>query len=272
MNRILIDNPSDPRIEVYHGLTDEALRRRREAADGDLAGIFICEGTKVTGRALATGQVAQSVLVAEDMLDRLPDLPAHVPIYVGPPDVVESIIGFRFHRGFVAAFARRPLPDPGQILATAERIIICENVTNPTNLGTIVRSAAALGIDGLLLDPTSCDPLYRRVTRVSMGAVFNLPYARLEAFPGGLDLVANHGFRLIGLRPDAGAIPLGSVDVKGKIGLVLGAEGPGLTTDTRRRMHQIAHIPMQPGVDSLNVAAAAAISAYVIGGLDISRE
>lgn len=265
MNHIAIDDPGDLRVAAFHGLTDEALRRRREAPGGDLAGIFICEGTLVTERALAAGFTLESVLVAADMLRRVPAIPEVVPVYVGSPDVVETIIGFRFHRGFVAAFVRPPVRDPAELLTT-RRLVVGENITNPTNLGTIVRSSAALGIDGLLLDPTSCDPLYRRVTRVSMGAVFSLPHARLPRFPDGLQPVTEAGFCLVGLTPDPSARPLNEVPIADRMALVLGAEGPGLTQGTIERLDVLARIPMRPEADSLNVGAAAAIAAYVIGG------
>ena len=272
MSHIAIDNPADPRVAPFHGLTDEAMRRHREAPGGDLAGIFICEGTRVTERALAAGFMPESVLVATDMLGRVPTIPDVVPVYVGSPDIVESIIGFRFHRGFVAAFVRPPVRAPAELLTTARRLVVGENITNPTNLGTIVRSSAALGIDGLLLDPTSCDPFYRRVTRVSMGAVFSLPHARLARFPDGLRPVTEAGFGLVGLTPDSAAMPLNEVPIADRMALVLGAEGPGLTQGTIERLDVLARIPMRPGVDSLNVGAAAAIAAYVIGGLTKAGE
>lgn len=268
MDPIRVEDPSDVRLVPYTGLTDEALRRRRESPHGDLAGLFICEGALVTQRALDAGLTPTSVLVAEDLVDRVPAVGEETPVYVGSPEVVEAVTGYRFHRGFVAAFRRPPERHPAGVLDGARRVLVCENVTNPTNLGVMVRSAAALGIDALLLDPTTCDPLYRRVVRVSMGAVFELPHARLGRFPPGLDLVAERGFRLIGLGPDPTSTPLGAIGVAPRMALVLGAEGPGLTPATVARMDEMAHIPMAEGVDSLNVAAAAAIAAYVVGGLD----
>lgn len=268
MQFISVDEPDDPRIVAYTDLTDEQLRRRREGPEGDLAGIFMCEGTKVTERAITAGLEPLSVFSASDMVERIPELPDGTPVYVGSPDVVESVTGYRFHRGFVAAFRRPPLPDADEVLGKAKRVLVCENVTNPTNLGVMVRSAAGLGLDGLVVDPTTCDPLYRRVVRVSMGAVFTFPHARLAAFPKGLEEVAGHGFRLVGLSPDPEAKPIGKVDPEPKSALVLGAEGHGLSETTVSRLDEVVRIPMREGVDSLNVAAAAAIAAYVVGGLD----
>lgn len=266
---IEIESPDDPRIRAYTGLTDERLRRWRESPDGDLAGIFMCEGTKVTERALEVGLEPVSVFVAGDMLDRLPELPDRIPVYLGSPEVVEAVTGFRFHRGFVAAFRRPPAVDAEEIVAGARRVLVTENVTNPTNLGVMVRSAAALGFDALLGDPTSCDPLYRRVVRVSMGTVFSLPHGRLPAFPSGLRLLSNHGFELVGLSPDPSAPTIGSTDFADRVALVLGAEGSGLSPDTRAVLDRVVRIPMRSGIDSLNVGAAAAIAAYVVGGLDL---
>lgn len=268
MQFIPVDEPSDPRIAAYTGLTDEQLRRRREGPQGDLAGIFISEGTKVTERALAAGMQPLSVLSASDMTDRIPELPEEIPVYVGSPEVVESVTGFKFHRGFVAAFQRPPAREPEDVLGDSEHVLVCENVTDPTNLGVMVRSAAALGLDGLLADPTTCDPLYRRVARVSMGTVFTFPHARLVAFPDGLEKISRHGYRLVGLSPDPAAEPIGRLDPGPRTALVLGAEGHGLGGATLERLDRVVRIPMRPGIDSLNVGAAAAIAAYVVGNLD----
>lgn len=268
MTFIPVSDPRDPRLTTYTNMTDEALRRRRESADGDLAGLFICEGTKVTRRALDAGLVPHSVLIGDDMLDRLPALPESTPVYVASPDVVEIVIGFRFHRGFVAAFHRPPPADPQEVLRSSRRAIVCENVTNPTNLGVMIRSAAALGFDCLLLDPTSCDPLYRRSVRVSMGTVFSLPFARISHFPGGIETLRKAGFRTIGLSPRPGSSRLSQIEIGERTALVMGAEGPGLTAATEDALDHLAHIPMSPGIDSLNVASAAAIATYVVGGLD----
>lgn len=266
---IRIDDPDDPRIDPYTRLTDEQLRRRREGPGGDLHGIFICEGELVAERALAAGLEPVSILVADNTLHKVPPAVAEgVPVYVGSSELVEKVTGFRFHRGFVAAFRRPPERRPKDVLASSRRVLVCENVNNPTNLGVMVRSAAALGIDALLIDPTTCDPLYRRVVRVSMGTVFAFPHARLPAFPEGLEVVAAHGHLLVGLSPDPAAPSIGSFRFPDRVALVLGAEGPGLTEETKRRVDQMVRIPMRAGIDSLNVGAAAAIAAYVVGGLD----
>ncbi|HEX7098594.1 MAG TPA: RNA methyltransferase [Acidimicrobiia bacterium] len=267
--RLRIEDPADPRIAPYTRLTDERLRRHREGPGGDLSGVFICEGELVTRRAIDAGLQPISILVSDDTLHRVPpDLGDGVDVYVGTSDLVEHVTGFRFHRGFVAAFERPADTPADEVLASARKVLVCENVTNPTNLGVMIRSAAALGIDAVLLDPTTCDPLYRRVVRVSMGTVFSFPFARLPAFPAGLDVVSAHGHLLVGLTPDPAATSIGTFDFPDEVALVVGAEGPGLSERTARRVDQLVRIPMRPGVDSLNVGAAAAVAAYVVGDLD----
>ena len=152
------------------------------------------------------------------------------------------------------------------MLEHARRIVVLEGVNNPTNLGIIARSAAALGIDAMLLDTVCCDPLYRRSSRVAMGEVFKLPYARLGAFPGGLDMLHEHGFELVALTPDVDALPIDHLQLAAdaRVALLFGAEGPGLTDATLSRCDHQVRIPMHDGVDSLNIAAAAAIAIWCV--------
>lgn len=264
---IAVDDAADPRIEEFIGLRDADLRRRREAEGGDLAGIFIAEGDVVVERALRAGYRLRSLLVDASRTSPLPaDLP-EVPVYAAGPDLVLSITGMAMHRGCIASFERRPVPEPPEVLAAATRIVVLERITNPTNLGVIARSAVALGADAMILDPSCCDPLYRRASRVAMGEVFGLPYARTTAFPGGLDVIVDAGFSLVALTPDPEAESIDEVAFgpDEKVALVLGAEGPGLTEATLARIGRPVRIPIHGGVDSLNVAAAAAIACYVLG-------
>lgn len=265
---VFVTDPSDPRLVAFTAMTDEALRRRREAPGGDLAGLFICEGRLVTERALRAGLTPESLLVPDDLLDGLPELTPGTTVFAASPDVVESITGYRIHRGFLAAFRRPPPQAAPELMARARRLLVTENVTNPTNLGVMIRSAAALGMDAILLDSTSCDPLYRRVVRVSMGAVFSLSHARLGTLAAGLTELRRAGFSLVALDTDPETTPISRLEVTDRMALVLGAEGPGLSTATLDAVDQVVHIPMRPGIDSLNVAAAAAVAAYVVGGLD----
>ncbi|MGZ6827548.1 MAG: TrmH family RNA methyltransferase, partial [Mycobacteriales bacterium] len=171
------------------------------------------------------------------------------------------------HRGALAAFGRPPLPTAEQVLATAQRVLVLENVNSPTNLGAVFRSAAGLGLDAVLLSPTCCDPLYRRSVRVSMGEVLALPYAYLDGWPHGLEQVRAAGLRVLAMTPAADATPLDQVVLGPEDGaaLLLGAEGPGLTAEAMAASDLRVRIPMAHGVDSLNVAAAAAVGCWVVG-------
>lgn len=263
---IPIADPTDPRIRIFVGVRDTDLRRRRRAA-GD-PGVFVAEGDLVVERALRAGYRLRSVLVDASRTRPLPGaVPADVPLYAASPEVVHAITGLPEHRGCLAVFERLPVPEPADLLVGRHRIVVLENLTNPTNLGIITRSAVALGAEALLLDPTSCDPLYRRASRVSMGEVFGLPWARLDAFPGGLDVVTDAGFELLALTPGPSAEPIDEVIFapQERVALVLGAEGPGLSDPTLARIDRPVRIPMHGGADSLNVAAAAAIACFVLG-------
>ena len=261
-------DPDDPRIAEYTGLRDHHLRRRRESPGGDLEGIFVAEGDIVVERALRAGYRIISALVDATRTRPLPDVvPASTPVFAAGPEVVRRITGMAVHRGMMAVMARRPVPSPDAVLGDATRVVVLERVVNPTNLGIIARSARGLGADPLLLDPASVDPLYRRASRVAMGEVFGLPYARLPHFPEGLDLVTDHGFGLVALTPDPTAEPIDDLAFAPdeKVALVLGSEGPGLADETMSRIGRRVRIPLHGDVDSLNVAAAAAIACYVLG-------
>lgn len=264
---IPVTDPADPRIEEFVGLRDADLRRRREARGGDLAGIFVAEGDLVVERALRAGYRLRSVLVDATRTDPLPELLGGAAVYAAGRALVREITGMGVHRGAMASFDRRPVPSAADVLAGATRVVMLENLTNPTNLGIIARSSVALGADAMILDPSCCDPLYRRASRVSMGEVFALPYAYAPRFPAGLDVVTEAGFSLLALTPDSLAEPIDDVVLAPdqKVALVLGAEGPGLTEGTLARVDRRVRIPTHGGVDSLNVAAAAAIACYVLG-------
>ena len=273
-----MDDPDDPRIAEFVGLRERALRRGLRPADprhrlpgtDDGTGVFVAEGDVVVVRALAAGYRLRSVLV--DATRREP-LPAEVealpsaPTYAAAPAVLERITGLGVHRGILASFDRRPPPPADEVLAGARRITVLERVSNPTNLGVILRSARGLGIDAALLDPTCTDPLYRRVSRVAMGEGYALPWAVLPPLPAGLEPVRAAGFRTVALTPDPGAVPIDEVAAgpDDRIALLLGAEGPGLTPETLAAVDVRARIPMHGGVDSLNVGVAAGIAFWVLG-------
>jgi tRNA G18 (ribose-2'-O)-methylase SpoU len=264
MNRIPVERRDDPRLHEYTDLTDVALRRRREPAEG----LFMAEGQTVIRRAVAAGYPLRSVFAsarwAEDLSDLLDG--TDTPVYVGDDDLLESVTGFRVHRGALAAMSRVPLPSAADLLTHSRRVIVIEDVVNHTNVGAIFRSVAGLGFDAVLLSPTCADPLYRRSVRVSMGSVFSVPYARLEAWPQDLALLRAAGLTTIALTPDASAVPLRDVPtaLRERCALILGTEGDGLADPTMSAADVRARIPMDNGVDSLNVAAAAAVACYAI--------
>ena len=265
---IPITDLADPRIAEFVGLRDADLRRRRESADGDLAGIFIAEGDIVVERALRADYRLRSMLVDATRTAPLPAaVPSGVPVYAASPEVVLKITGMGVHRGCMASFARRPVPGVAEVLADVRRVVVLEGLTNPTNLGIIARSAVALGAEALILDPSCCDPLYRRASRVAMGEVFALPYAVTSRFPDGLDPLTEAGFTFLALTPDPTAESIDDVTFRPdeRVALVLGAEGPGLRAETLARIDRPVRIPMHGTTDSLNVAAAAAIACYVLG-------
>jgi tRNA G18 (ribose-2'-O)-methylase SpoU len=216
----------------------------------------------VLRRALRAGYVPRSFLVDARRVEQLADLPEIAPVYVASQDVLEKTTGFHVHRGVLASFHRRPLPPASQVLAAARRVAILEDVNNHTNLGAIFRGAAALGVDGVLLSPSCADPLYRRSVRVSMGEVFAIPYARLQPWPAGLAEVRAAGFTVLALTPAPDAVPLQELDdtARARPAVLLGAEGAGLSPAALAASDLRVVIPMQHGVDSLNVAAAAAVA------------
>ena len=210
------------------------------------------------------------MVMAPEWLERMAPLIADVeaPVYSASYDVLRELTGFNVHRGALASFHRKPLPSVADLLAASRRLVVLEDMVSHTNLGAIFRCAAALGMDGVVLSPSSADPLYRRSVRVSMGAVFSLPYARAESWPDVLDDVATAGFTRVALTPADDAVDIEDVAAAGhaRLALLFGSEGPGLTEGALKRSDVRARIPMSAGVDSLNVAAASAVTFYVLGG------
>ena len=258
---------ADPRLAPYTTLTDAALRRRVDAEHG----VFLAESSQVVRRALAAGHVPRSFLLGDRYRESFADvLAAHpgVPVFTGPDELLESLTGFHLHRGALAAMDR-PAPRPvADVLAGARRVLIAEDLVDHTNLGAVVRSAVALGWDALLLTPQAADPLYRRAIRVSMGTVFRLPWARLggtvaEAAPA----LRAAGFAVAALEVTPRAVGLDSPALEPirsaeRLALVLGQEGPGVRPATLAQTDADVVIPMPDGVDSLNVAAAAAVALW----------
>lgn len=260
-----LSDPADERLADYVSLTDVALRSRHEPARG----LYIAESSTVLGRALAAGHRPRSVLVSprwlpdlEAMLtSRDPDGPP-VRVYVAEPAVLEAITGFHVHRGALAAMHRPPLPSVASVLAGARRVAVLEDVVDHTNVGAAFRSAAAIGVDAVLVTPRCADPLYRRSVRVSMGTVFQVPWTRVDPWPDGIGLLREAGFVTAALALSDDSVPLDALeaDPPERLALVLGAEGDGLKPATVAAADLTVRIPMAGGVDSLNVAAAGAVA------------
>ena len=260
-----VTSSDDDRLTDYVSLTDMALRSRLEPSKG----LYIAESSTVLGRALAAGHRPRSVLLAprwvpdlERMLAGLPDDGTTVPVYVADEAVLEAITGFHVHRGALAAMHRPPLASVESLLEGARRIAVLEDIVDHTNVGAIMRACAAFGLDAVLITPRCADPLYRRSVRVSMGTVFQVPWTRIDPWPDGLALLRAHGFvtASLALADDAITLDALAADPPDKLALVLGAEGDGLKPQTLTGSDLVVRIPMAGGVDSLNVASAAAVA------------
>jgi len=260
-----IDDASDPRLADYVHLRDASLRRRIETTGG----LFIAEGEKVIRRAAEAGFQAKSFLLAPRWIQGLRDIldASAAPCFVMSEATAEQVTGFHVHRGALASFHRRAVWTVDDVVRGATRIVVLEDIVDHTNVGAIMRSAAALGWDGVLLAPRAADPLYRRAIKTSMGAVFSLPWARLD-WDDGLDDLRRRGFTTIALALRDDAVTLNDVVTQSagrRIALLAGTEGSGLSQHWLERADIVARIPMARGIDSLNVAAATAIACYALG-------
>jgi tRNA G18 (ribose-2'-O)-methylase SpoU len=183
------------------------------------------------------------------------------PVYVAPPDLLEAIAGYPVHRGVLALGVRRPDPDLAELLAVIDSAVVVEGVNDHENLGSLFRNAAAFAVGAVLLDPTSCDPLYRRAVRVSVGHVLRVPFTRVQPWPDRLDALRHAGLTLVALSPQADT-PIGELPPLDRVALMVGAEGDGLSSAALAHADLAVRIPMAVGVDSLNVATAAAIALH----------
>lgn len=261
---VWVDDPGDERVRDYFSLTDVALRRILEPASG----LYIAESEKVIRRALAAGHEPRSFLMAERWLEDLADVveTSAAPVYVASPEVIRQMTGFHLHRGALASMHRPALPSVQDVLAGARRVLICEDIVDHTNVGAIFRSAAALGMDAVLVTPRCADPLYRRAIRVSMGTVFQVPWTRIEPWPGAVPGLQEGGWTVasFALADDAVSLDTLAADPPEKLALVVGTEGDGLSPATLAVSDLVVTIPMRGGVDSLNVAAATAVAAWAL--------
>lgn len=259
---------SDPELDIYARLTEVQLLNRREPDKG----IFIAESPKVIERALNAGCVPISFLMetrhvenqAKDLIARCGD----ITVFTAELDVLTQLTGFKLTRGMLCAMYRPKLPTVEDICKNARRVAVLEDVMNPTNVGAIFRSAAALGIDAVVLTSASSDPLYRRSIRVSMGTVFQVPWTYLGE--GGISELRRLGFKTAAMALKSDSLPiydprLAKID---KLAIVLGTEGDGLAAGTIADCDYTVLIPMSHGVDSLNVAAASAVAFYQLAALD----
>ena len=260
-----------PELDVYARTSEVQLLRYYEPEPG----VFIAESPKVIERALHAGYQPVSFLVehkdlereAGEILKKYPD----VPVYTAEYEILVKLTGFALTRGMLCAMRRNPLPLAEEICRNASRIAVLENVVNPTNIGAIFRSAAALHMDAVLLTGGCSDPLYRRAARVSMGTVFQIPWTYFDkktAWPGeGLQLLKNMGFKTVAmaLRDDSVGIDNQTLQAEEKLAIVLGTEGDGLSSQTIADCDYTVKIPMSHGVDSLNVAAASAVAFWELG-------
>ena len=266
-NLIEIKDFSDPALDVYARLTEAQLLNRFEPEKG----LFIAESPKVIHRALDAGYQPVSLLMerkdiegqAKDVIERCGD----IPVFTSEPEILTLLTGFQLTRGVLCAMRRPPLPEVSTVLAQAKRIVILENVMNPTNVGAIFRSAAALGMDAVLLTPGCSNPLYRRSARVSMGTVFQIPWTYLGTetshWPDiGMDVLHRLGFKTAALALSDHSVSIEDprLMAEEKLALILGSEGDGLTDHTIAQCDYTVKIPMYHDVDSLNVAAASAVA------------
>ena len=271
-NIIEITDFEAPELDVYARLSEGQLLNRHEPEKG----LFIAESPKVIERALDAGCAPVSLLLEKKHIDgQAKDIVArceNVPVYTAEFDVLTKLTGFKLTRGALCAMRRPQLPSIENVCSGARRIAILENVMNPTNVGAIFRSAAALNIDAILLTPACSNPLYRRAIRVSMGTVFQIPWTfigdAMDQWPyPGLSLIKNLGFKTaaMALSDDSVSIDAPELMAEEKLAIILGTEGEGLASCTIADCDYTVKIPMSHGVDSLNVAAASAVAFWQLG-------
>lgn len=265
-NILPIHDPSDPALEVYAGLTETKRRSRLEPEKG----VFIAESPKVITSALNAGCVPLSLLMEEKHLTGqgapLIARCGELPVYTGSRETLSGLTGYALTRGILCAM-RRPRPMTAEeVCRNARRVAVLWDIVDATNIGAIVRSAAALNMDGVLFSPSCCDPLCRRAVRVSMGTVFQLPWARL----GSLEELSRLGFRTVAMALTDDSVPVDDPRLakEEKLAILLGTEGDGLSREAIAACDHTARIPMSHGVDSLNVAAASAVAFWTLARRD----
>lgn len=266
---MLITDPQDPRLDDFRDLTRADRRPDRPGGQG----LVIAEGVPVVERLLASPYPVRAIMGVASKIAALPDTRA-VPSYVVPVEVMDAVVGFHLNRGVLACADRAPAPSFSALIACASRVLVLEGVGDHENLGSLFRNAAAFGVDGVVLGPRCSDPLYRRAVRVSMGNVLRVPFCSVGTapsarsarrdeigWPQALHELRAAGFDVLAMTPDASAIDLRTLPAStSKVAVLVGAEGPGLTDLAMRAATRTVRIPMADGVDSLNVATAAAVA------------
>ena len=266
-----IDSLNDPRLGDYAHLTDVALKKARGTEHGQ--GLYLAESLLVFERALRAGHVPRSVLALGTSTDEATlALAQHgfddVPVFTGPGELLAELTGYVLHRGLIASMNRPALAEAAPLIEGARRIVVLENVVDPTNVGAIFRSAGAIGADAILVTPRCSDPFYRRAIRVSMGTVLQVPWTRVGEWPETRELLVDAGFHVaaLALTPDAVSLRDFQSRLPERLALVLGAEGEGLTAEAIAASDTVVQIPMKHGIDSLNVAAASAVAMWAVSG------
>lgn len=261
MHAIALTDGSDPRLDGFRTLTDRQARHSHEAATGT----YIAESFVVLERAIAAGHVVIAVLAQDKWAQRLePLLAADTPVYVVPAEIAEAVTGFAVHRG-VMAVMQRPVPlSLDEALRGARTVVVADDITDHTNMGSLFRAAAALNADAVLLSRVCADPLYRRSVRVSMGTVFALPWARALSWPLLRAALVRAGFDIVALALTDDAVSLREFQPAERVALVVGTEGDGLSEVALAHADHTVMIPMREGVDSLNVAAAASVALWAV--------
>jgi tRNA G18 (ribose-2'-O)-methylase SpoU len=261
---IEVRDPADARVDDFRELTTADRRPDRPGGKG----LVIAEGAIVVRRLLASRFPLRAILgVPRRLAELAADLDGlAAPVYAASAEVMAEVVGFHLNRGVLATADRPPALPLSDVVSTARRLAVLEGVGDHENLGALFRNAAAFGVDGVLLGPGCSDPLYRRSVRVSMGHVLGVPFTSLAPWPAGLKLLRDRGFRVLAMTPSPDAAPLAPVD--GRVAVLLGSEGPGLTAEAVAAADEAVRIPMAGGVDSLNVATAGAVAFYALGGVD----
>ena len=258
---IEITSLTDPRLADFSHLTDVALKKSG-------GGLYIAESLLVLERAIAAGHRPRSVLALGTSVDEAVAATSgfDIPIFSGSSDLLEELTGYLLHRGLIAAMHRPELPVAIDLLTAATRVVILENVVDPTNVGAIFRSVAGIGADAVLVTPSCSDPFYRRSIRVSMGTVLQVPWTRVGDWASIRGLLTASGFHLAALALSADAVDLKTFAATApeRVALVLGTEGDGLPREAIEAADTVVTIPMAHGIDSLNVAATAAVAMYAL--------